>query len=640
MVPRPFRAAWPELALLVALIAAPVLLPPLGFSHDLLSRALNWALFGLGLDILFGLAGLLSFGQAAFYGAGGFVAACLLVSGTIQSVWLAFLIGTLAAGLFGLAVGWLAVRRIGIYFAMITLAFGQMAYFIQNSPLSDYTGGENGIAGVPVPVIGFGAWAVRITAGLPMYALLAATFFLGFVLARRIVHSPVGLILKAVKENTPRVAMLGHDVPAYKLAAFTIAALYAGLAGAMLGSFQSYMPPDAFALETSGQLVVQTIVGGVGTLVGPLVGAALWLWLRDNLQLIPGFGSLWKLILGMAFIGLVMGLRRGICGEILHRWGQRREAARLGAAKARTDAIEEAIAAGGGVAPEVPAEVALPMPRPAFDGRTAHAEIALEAQGLARHYGGLKAVDGVSFQVRRGSIHAVIGPNGAGKSTLFKMLSDEVSPSAGSVLLFGERLTGAGVTEATQRGVAKSNQLNQLFLALTVRENLRVAALARARGRFRLDLLAPATGRADVEAQVETLLGILDLGTRAETRVGVLAYGEKRRLEIGMALATSPNVLLLDEPLAGMSPSERVATCALIRRIGRSCTILLVEHDLDAVFDLAERITVLSEGRLLADGPAEAVRRDPAVQKAYLGAAPDEALGETTGTWGAVHEPA
>ncbi|WP_311274443.1 branched-chain amino acid ABC transporter ATP-binding protein/permease [Methylobacterium sp. WCS2018Hpa-22] len=637
---RPLRRAWPELALLVVLLTAPILLPPLGFSHDLLSRALNWALFGLGLDILFGLAGLLSFGQAAFYGAGGFVAAYLLVSGLIQSVWLAFLIGTLAAGLFGLAVGWLAVRRIGIYFAMITLAFGQMAYFIQNSPLSDYTGGENGIAGVPVPVIGFGTWAVRITAGLPMYALLAATFFLGFILARRIVHSPVGLILKAIKENTPRVAMLGHDVPAYKLAAFTIAALYAGLAGAMLGSFQSYMPPDAFALETSGQLVVQTIVGGVGTLVGPLVGAVLWLWLRDNLQLIPGFGSLWKLILGVAFIGLVMGLRRGICGEILHRWQQRGEAIRLRAAKARTEAIEDAIASGGIVAPEIPAEVALPMPRPAVNGRTAHAEIALEARGLARHYGGLKAVDGVSFQVRRGSIHAVIGPNGAGKSTLFKMLSDEVTPSAGSVLLFGERLTGAGVTEATQRGVAKSNQLNQLFLNLSVRENLRVAALARARGRFRLDLIAPATGRAEVEAQVETMLGILDLGMRAETRVGILAYGEKRRLEIGMALATSPNVLLLDEPLAGMSPSERVATCALIRRIGRSCTILLVEHDLDAVFDLAERITVLSEGRLLADGPAETVRRDPAVQKAYLGAAPDEASGEGTTILGATHEPA
>ncbi|WP_430911526.1 ABC transporter permease subunit [Methylobacterium sp. sgz302541] len=627
-------ALLPELALVAALVAAPVALPPLGFSHDLLSRALNWALFGLGLDILFGLAGLLSFGQAAFYGLGGFVAAYLLVSGTLQSVWLACLVGTLAAGVLGLAVGWLAVRRIGIYFAMITLAFGQMAYFIQNSPLSAYTGGENGLPGVPVPVLGFGAWSVRITAGLPMYALLAAAFFVGFVLARRIARSAVGLILKALKENTARVAMLGHDVPAYKLAAFTIAAFYGGLAGAMLGPFQSYMPPDAFSLETSGQLVVQAVVGGVGTLIGPLVGAALWLWLRDNLQLVPGLGPLWKLMLGLAFIGLVMGLRRGICGEILHRWRQRRDAALLQAERARTEAIE---ASGGTIdVPAVPEEVALPMPRPAIEARDSYGEIALEARGLARHYGGLKAVDGVSFTVRRGSIHAVIGPNGAGKSTLFKMLLDEVSPSAGEVLLFGERLTGAGVSRAAQRGVAKSNQLNQLFLGLSVRDNLRVAALARARGTFRLDLLAPATARPEVEAQVDALLDILDLAGRARMPASVLAYGEKRRLEIGMALATSPNVLLLDEPLAGMSLSERTATCALIRRIARACTVLLVEHDLDAVFGLAERITVLSEGRLLADGPAGTVRRDPAVQKAYLGAAKEDGacLGES------VHEPA
>ena len=269
------RSHIPELAILATLIAAPVVLPHLGFSIDLLTRVLNWGLIGLGFDILFGLAGLLSFGQAAFYGVGGFVTAYLLVSGTLSSVWLALAAGTISAGAFGLVVGWLAVRRIGIYFTMITLAFGQMAYFIENSPLSHYTGGENGIPGVPVPVLGFGEHAIRIGAGLPMYVLFAVIFFGGYVLARRIVRSPVGAILLAIKENTARVAMLGHNVPAYKLAAFVIAALYAGLAGGLLGSFQSYMPPDAFSLETSGQLVVQTIVGGANTLIGPLVGAAV-----------------------------------------------------------------------------------------------------------------------------------------------------------------------------------------------------------------------------------------------------------------------------------------------------------------------------------------------------------------------------
>jgi branched-chain amino acid transport system permease protein len=609
------RGWLPELAVLCTLIVAPIVFPHLGFSTDLLTRVLNWGLIGLGFDILFGLTGLLSFGQAAFFGVGGFVSAYLLVSHTIDSVWLALAIGTVAAGLFGLLVGWFAVRRVGIYFTMITLAFGQMAYFIENSPLSDYTGGENGIPGVPVPVLGFGANAIRISAGMPMYILFAVIFFLGYVLARRIVGSPVGAILLAIKENTGRVAMLGHNVPAYKLTAFVIAALYAGLAGGLLGSFQSYMPPDAFSLETSGQLVVQTIVGGAGTLIGPLVGAAVWLWLRDNLQLIPGFAILWKLVLGIAFIILVIGLRRGICGEIAHWWNERRNLAAARAAEAKTEAIEahNIDVATKPVAP--PKEVRLTLAEP----MTGDSDIALEARSLARHYGGLKAVDGVSFKVRRGSIHAVIGPNGAGKSTLFKMLLDEVSPSSGEVLLFGEKVTGVGVSRAAQLGIAKSNQLNQLFPNLSVRKNLRIAALARRRGPMRFDLLRGAGSIPDVEEQIVSILGLLNLVERADTPAHILAYGEKRRLEIGMALATSPNVLLLDEPLAGMSPAERLATCAFIRDIGRSRTVVIVEHDLDAIFELAERITVLYEGRLLADGTADEIRRNPAVQDAYLG---------------------
>ncbi|WP_022722587.1 ATP-binding cassette domain-containing protein [Rhodopseudomonas sp. B29] len=609
------RTFLPEFAVLLTLIIAPTVLNPLGFSTDLLTRVLNWGLIGLGFDILFGLSGLLSFGQAAFYGVGGFVTAYLLVSGTIGSVWLALLIGTLAAGLFGLVVGWFAVRRVGIYFTMITLAFGQMAYFIENSLLTTYTGGENGIAGVPVPVLGFGDHAIRVTAGLPMYVLFAVIFFVGYVLARRIVRSPVGAILIAIKQNTGRVAMLGHNVPAYKLTAFVVAAVYAGLAGGLLGSFQSYMPPDAFSIETSGQLVVQTIVGGAGTLIGPLVGATVWLWLRDNLQLIPGFAVLWKLVLGIAFIVLVIGLRRGICGEIAHWWSDRRHQAERRADEARTEAIEAHNIDAADAAAARRRDIRLPLAQPA----TADGDVALEAQSLARYYGGLKAVDGVSFNVRRGSIHAVIGPNGAGKSTLFKMLLDEVRPTSGEVLLFGERISGAGVSRAAQLGIAKSNQLNQLFLDLSVRKNLRIAALARSRGPLRLDLLRPADSIPDVEAQIDSILSLLDLVERAETPAHVLAYGEKRRLEIGMALATSPNVLLLDEPLAGMSPAERAATCAFIRDIARVCTVVIVEHDLDAIFGLAERITVLYEGRLLADGSADEVRRNQAVQDAYLG---------------------
>jgi len=607
------RSFLPELSLAVVLAILPFVMPHIGGSFDMMERILDWGILGLGFDLLFGWTGLLSFGQAAFFGTGGFVAAYLLLNNVIASVWIALAIGTIAAGLFGVIVGWLAVRRIGIYFAMITLAFGQMAYFLENSPLSDYTGGENGLPGVPVPWLGWGDFSLRLAPGLPMYGMLAVIFLLGYFIARRITGSPFGAVLRAIKENTPRAVMLGHDVPRYKLAVFVIAALYAGLAGGLLGVLQSYMPPDAFDLDTSGQLVVQTIIGGVGTLIGPLVGAGIWLWLRDNLQAIPGIGALWKFILGLVFVVLVIALRRGICGEIRHWWQRRHQAP-------ETAPTDEAMLPQLRVAPTM--TMTAPLVRATPDAP------ALEIAQLAKHYGGLRAVDHVSFTVRTGSIHAVIGPNGAGKSTLFKMLLDEVHPSEGHVRLFGRNITGLGATRTSQLGIAKSNQLNTLFLDLSARENMRIAALARRRGSFRLDVLRRADSIPDVEQQVETALATVGLSGRASLPAHVLAYGEKRRLEIGMALATGPNVLLLDEPLAGMSPAERISTRALIREIGRDRTLVVVEHDMDAIFELAEKITVLYEGRLLAEGDPNEIQRNQAVQDAYLGGMRD------------VHEPA
>ena len=602
----------PELSLAVVLAILPLVLPHIGGTFDMMERILDWGLLGLGFDLLFGWTGLLSFGQAAFFGTGGFVAAYLLLDNLIGSVWIALFVGTIAAGLFGIVVGWLAVRRIGIYFAMITLAFGQMSYFLENSPLSAYTGGENGLPGVPVPWLGWGAFSLRLEPGLPMYGMLAVIFLVGFFIARRITNSPFGAVLRAIKENTPRAVMLGHDVPRYKLAVFVIAALYAGLAGGLLGVLQSYMPPDAFDLDTSGQLVVQTIIGGVGTLIGPLVGAGVWLWLRDNVQAIPGVGALWKLVLGLVFVVLVIALRRGICGEIRRWWHERR--------------MPKTILADESTAPAVDTVPTMVMTAPLV--RATPEAPALEVTQLAKHYGGLRAVDHVSFTVRTGSIHAVIGPNGAGKSTLFKMLLDEIHPTEGHVRLFGRYITGLGATRTAQLGIAKSNQLNTLFLDLSARENLRIAALARRRGSFRLDVLRRADSIRDVEAQVETALATVGLTERAALPAHVLAYGEKRRLEIGMALATGPNVLLLDEPLAGMSPAERISTRALIREIGRDRTLVVVEHDMDAIFELAEKITVLYEGRLLAEGDPEEIQRNQAVQDAYLGGMHD------------IHEPA
>jgi branched-chain amino acid transport system permease protein len=591
----------PEIVLAAGLIVGFLVLPFIGGSADMFGRIVIWGLFGLGFDLLFGYTGLLSFGQAAFYGTGGYVCAWLLTTHTLGNVWLSLIIGTLAAGVWGMVVGWFSLRRIGIYFAMLTLAFGQISFFLENSPLAQWTGGENGLPGVPVPRLTFGTVNFAFTSGWRMDLLVGVVFVASFALARRIVHSAFGAVLRAIRDNSNRTLALGHAVGRYKLAVFVIAALYAGLAGGLIGVFQSYMPPDAFALDTSGQLVAQTVIGGVGTLIGPLLGSAVWLYLEQNLQLIPGVGALWKFVLGLIFVILVTLFRRGIAGAISGFWQRRLPSVS-----------------------SMPAEAALPerlptLPLAAPAVRAAAGTPALEARGLSKFFGGIRAVEKVSLAIAPGSVQAVIGPNGAGKSTLFKMLLDEVTPSAGEVFFFGRRITGLGVAGACQAGLGKSYQVNQLFAALTVRENLRVAALARRRGTFRLDLLRPAHAIPDVERQVDAVLETIGLSTRAELPPGVLAYGEKRRLEIGLALAGSPQVLLLDEPLAGMSPEERAATKLLIARLREETTLVIVEHDMDAVFELADRISVLADGKLIADGTLAEIQRDATVQEAYLG---------------------
>ncbi len=597
------RRILPELALALVLLLAPLIAPWVGFTADLLSRILVWGLFGIGFDILFGYTGLLSFGQAAVFGVGGFITAYLLTNGLIDSVLVALLLGTLAAAAAGVLIGLLALRRTGIYFAMITLAFAEMFFFIENSPLAAFTGGENGLPGVASPRFALGGFVLDIRSGWSMYGFLAVCFFLGYVLARRIVASSVGRVLIAIRDNPLRARALGHAIGAYKLAAFTIAAAYAGLAGGLLGVMQGYMPPEAFTFDTSGQLVMQTVIGGAGSLIGPLVGAAIWLWLRDVLQNTLGLGPAWKLVLGLVFVLLVTFLRRGVVGGVQLAWHRLRPPPEPVAA-AVVDASPRA---------EV-VELHAPVRHPLRENGPA-----LEVTGLSKRYGGLLANSDIAFTVERGELRGVIGPNGAGKSTFFKMLTGEVAPSAGQILFNGQDITGHGVTDVCQRGLSKSYQINQLFGRLTVRQNLEIAVLAERRGRFRLDLWRPAARVPGAAARVEQVLALVDLAARADLPVSVLAYGEKRRLEIGLALATAPSMLLLDEPLAGMSPQERVETVKLLRQIGRDRTLVVVEHDMDAMFELAGRITVLCEGRVLAEGTPAEIQQSRAVQEAYLG---------------------
>jgi len=408
-----------------------------------------------------------------------------------------------------------------------------------------------------------------------------------------------------------------------------IAATYAGLAGGLLGVMQGFMPPEAFTFDTSGQLVMQTAIGGRGTLFGPLVGAVVWLYLQDFLQATLHLDAAWKLVLGLVFVLLVCFLRQGIIGGFKDLWDrlQGRHRRPAGAGEAAAPAEEaETNAAAERTAEEEQRAARQTEPAPAFGAMLLPVRAAvefsgpiLEARGLSKRYGGVAANVGIDLSVAAGELRGIIGPNGAGKTTLFRMLTCEVRPDAGRILFAGRDITGMSITDVCQLGLTKSYQVNQLFNRLTTGENVIIAALAALRGKFRLDMLRRLTRVPGLEERVENTLALVDLGARRDTPVAHLSYGEKRRLEIGLALASSPSLLLLDEPLAGMSPRERVDTVRLLKAIARGRTMVVIDHDMDAIFALAGRITVMQEGRILADGSPDEIKRAERVQKAYLG---------------------
>ena len=517
--------------------------------------------------------------------------------------------GIAAAAAFSVFVGFLALRRVGIYFAMITLGVRRIVVFFGEFAAGELDRRRERIArragaehrrSADSTIAFAGSW--------PSYQLVAGFYLLGFVFARFVVLSPVGAVLTAIRQNPQRTAALGHDVAAYKLAVFVLAAVFAGCGGALLGIFQSYMPPDAFALETSGQLVIQTVIGGAGTLIGPTVGAAIWLTLRDLLQQVPAIGDLWKFILGVVFVVLVTFMPNGIVGTIMRLVGA--------LASARPPA-----AAGAGDRANAAAREALLAPLPAAAGASAApARLRSKPATSAKPMAAFTPSTASPWRCRQARFHAIIGPNGAGKSTFLRLLKREETARfrADPVARHGHHQPPMS-PRPISTGWPRATRSTSCSRISTVRQNLRIGALGRQRGRLRLDVFRSAEGFAKVEAVVAALIEELGLAACADLVVNTLPYGEKRRLELGLALASQPSVLLLDEPLAGLSPAEREGVKQLIRSLRKGRTIILVEHDMDAVFELAERITVLHEGRKLAEGTPKEISNDPRVREAYLG---------------------
>jgi ABC-type branched-subunit amino acid transport system ATPase component len=408
-------------------------------------------------------------------------------------------------------------------------------------------------------------------------------------------RSPLGSVLVAIRENEQRARFIGYPVNRYKLAAFVLSAALTGLAGMLLLFKNRMTSAEPVSVAFSGELLAMVVIGGMGSFAGPAIGALFFILFREVLSI---YTENWLFWFGLIFVGFVVFSPGGLTGVAERLLGPfRRKLAEDAAMAARR--IEE-------------------QPFPEFLRRRNHDNGAvLTATGLAKHFGGLRAVQETSIVLSDRTLHALIGPNGAGKTTAFNLMSGMFRPDAGTVRLLGLDITGQAPEDITRAGIGRSFQITNLFPALSVEENMRLAVQARSPSRF--NPWREANSLANVNRETAEAIRYLGLTGIEKAKAGDLSYGGQRLLDLGLALATAPRALLLDEPFAGLASAERQRIGTLVKSISTELPVLLVEHDIDRVFQLADHVTVMNEGRVLLDGTVEEARSSARVQEVYIG---------------------
>ena len=566
----------------VAFAILPFVLPRFGSTVSLATEIAIYTLYGLGFNLLLGYTGLVSFGASAFFGMASYAAGLAMIH-VFGSVLPSVIFGTAFAALLGAALGLLILRRRGIYFSLLTLAFTQLFYEI-TFKWTELTGGENGLQGVSRP---------GLDNALAYHFFAATLIVAAMYVLWRIVHSPYGRVLQAIRDNEQRVQCLGYDTQRCKLGAFVLSATFIGLAGSLLTFLIQSVYADNLSWQHAGDPVMMTVLGGIHHFLGPLWGSIIYITLRDQLS---SYTEHWWLAFGTILIAFILLSPEGVCGI----WSRFTRTPRW------TLTREQPLTRPTGAPPAQPG---------AAIARDGHA--ALTVRGLHKSFGSLVVADDVGLELRAGELHSLIGPNGAGKTTLFNMVTGLV-PCDGGEIRFGERdITRLPVHRRIAAGLARSFQIVSIFRDLTVFETVRIAA--QAQSPHRGNLWRDAYGLADVNFRTWALLETVGIANRAAETAGNLAHGEQRLLEIAVALATEPSVLLLDEPLAGLADADRERIAALIRSLAGRHSILLIEHDIDRVLTLSDRITVLHQGRVIATGRPQEIARHPEVVAAYLG---------------------
>jgi branched-chain amino acid transport system permease protein len=561
----------------VAGTAAPYIIPMKPYLVSLLMQASTYAIAVLGLTVVLGYAGQINLAQAAFFGIGAYSVGLGTASFGLPFS-LALAIGLGVAGISGAVLGLASLRIGGHYLAMVTISFQTILSLVLINWVS-FTHGPDGVPNIERPSL-FG----HSFNDADYLALSIATLCGVALLVLALPKTRLGRAMQAVRDNELAAEVVGVDTYRTKVIAFAFSSVLGALGGGLFAGGFSYVSPDQFSFGESVVFLTMVLLGGVRSPFGAMLGTALLILLPEWLRFLK---VIYLTVYGAAVILIMVFMPDGIWGFVSVQWRKLRP---------RTPVLPDAIA---------------PLPLVRQVAKDA-GRIVLAVDDLSKHFGGLKALEAVGFTVRSNDVHALIGPNGSGKTTMLNVLSGIYHPTRGRITFDGRELVGLQPHQRAGLGLGRTFQNIRLFAAMTVLENVMVGA---ERPNHPL-----AGGEARLERHALAALDFVGLAHRSHEQVGSLSYGHQRLVEIARTLAGSPKLILLDEPGAGLNHVEKDELVVLLKRLkGHGLTILIIDHDMHLVEQIADRITVLNFGKRIADGAPNDVLRNPDVIAAYLG---------------------
>jgi len=581
-----------NLPLLVLVAAVPViaLLPLPDFWIAQLNYIGLYALVCLGLVLLTGVGGLTSFGQAAFVGIGAYTTAWLTLN-TGMSPWLTVFVGLGLTAVSAVIVGFITLRMSGHYLPLATIAWGLSLYYLMGN--LDALGKYDGLLGLKSLSIG----SMDIGQGRIFFVLTWALLIAGAVALLNLLDSRPGRAIRSLKGGTQMAEAMGISTFRYKVTIFLIAALFASVAGWLLAHFQRTVNPSAFGLKMGIEYLFMTVIGGVGYVWGAIVGAVLVKLLDDYLQvalpaLIGTSGSYEVIVFGIALVLVLKYLPDGLWSMVARKLPR----------PPRTVDWQDAA--------DLPAR-----------SKPAMGELVLKVDKVRKQFGGLVAVNDISFEIAAGQIVGLIGPNGAGKSTTFNLITGVLGKTSGQVTFRGGDISGLASRDISRKGMARTFQHVKMIADMTVLENVAMGAYTRgASGVLSSMLRTNKREEQRLMKEAQRQLERIGMGEFMHEQAGNLAMGPQRLMEIARALCCDPALLLLDEPAAGLRHKEKQALAQVLRQLqGEGMSILLVEHDMDLVMDVCDQLVVMEFGTLLTRGTPAEVQANPAVRAAYLG---------------------